>query len=76
MKVYVNKTKSQKMVTFADGTSVFLKSGQKVKSDQKTKYVEKGVVVRDGVKPEPEKKATTTLTKKENTEKEQEKGVK
>ena len=64
MKVYVNKTKEQKMVTFADGTSVFLKSGQKVTSEQDVKYVEKGVVIRDGVK---------TLVKKKATKQEQEK---
>lgn len=58
MKVYVNKTKEQKMVTFADGSSVFLKSGQKVTSEQDVKYVEKGVVIREGVKAPVKKKAT------------------
>lgn len=68
MKVYVNKTKEQKMVTFADGSSVFLKSGQKVTSEQETKYVEKGVVVRDGVKAPVKKKTTLTTKPKQEQE--------
>lgn len=69
MKVYVNKTKEQKMITFADGSSVFLKSGQKVTSEQDVKYVEKGIVVRDGVKAPVKKKAVPSIKKQEQENK-------
>ena len=66
MTQYVNKTKEQKQIKFTDGSSVFLKRGQKYSSTKAVKKLPLGVVELKDTKK------TASVTKKETEVKESE----